>query len=127
MRALRGDDVELLALRSRRLRHVVTDTLTSDASRDVESELGVRVFEDLDEAMGAKPDAVFVCTPSSRHLAIAQRAADAGCHLFIEKPVSDTLDGVDRLRATACDARAHRDGREPMAFPSMCPGAAEIP
>ncbi|MFI5232766.1 MAG: Gfo/Idh/MocA family protein [Gemmatimonadales bacterium] len=101
LRALRGGDIELMAYRSRRLRHVVTDTLTKDETRDVEAELGVRAFDDLDAALGAKPDAVFICTPSSRHLDIAQRAAEAGCHLFIEKPVSNTMAGVERLRATA--------------------------
>ena len=43
---------------------------------------------------------MFVCTPPSQHIEIAQRAADAGCHLFIEKPLSHTLDGVERLRET---------------------------
>ena len=100
VRALRGDGAELFAFRSRRLRHVVTDSLTKDETRDVESELGIRAFDALDDALAAKPDAVFICTPSSRHLDVAQRAADAGCHLFIEKPVSNTMEGVERLRAT---------------------------
>ena len=95
-----GDDLELLAYRRRRLTHVVTEALQRDDSRNVETELGVTVFGDLDEALAARPDAVFVCTPSSQHLEIAQRAAEAGCHLFIEKPVSHTLDGLARLRET---------------------------
>jgi predicted dehydrogenase len=101
LRALYGGDLDLLAFRRRRLAHVVTEGLQRDDSRDAEAELGATVFEDLDQALGARPDAVFVCTPSSQHLDIAQRAADAGCHLFIEKPLSHTLDGVDRLRETA--------------------------
>jgi predicted dehydrogenase len=100
VRTLRGDGVELFAFRSRGLRHVVTDTLARDDSRDVEMDLGIRSFGNLDEALEVKPDAVFICTPSSRHLDIAQRAAEAGCHLFIEKPVSNTMEGVERLRAT---------------------------
>jgi predicted dehydrogenase len=100
LRSLYGDGVELLALRRRRLPYVVTDSLQRDDSRNVEAELVVTVFEDLDEALAAGPDGVFVCTPSSRHLEIAQRAATAGCHLFIEKPVSHTLDGIERLRET---------------------------
>jgi predicted dehydrogenase len=98
LRALYGDGLELLAFRRRRLPHVITDSLQRDESRNVEAEIGITAFEDLDAALAAGPDGVFVCTPSSRHLEIAQRAADAGCHLFIEKPVSHTLDGVDRLR-----------------------------
>lgn len=100
LRALYGDHVELLAFRRRRLLHVVTEALQRDDSRNVEADLGVTVFEDLDEALAARPDGVFVCTPSSQHLEIAQRSADEGCHIFIEKPVSHTMDGVERLRET---------------------------
>lgn len=100
LRTLLGDGVELLAYRRRRLPHVITESLQRDDSRDVESALGIRSFADLDAALAARPDAVFVCTPSSHHLAIAQRAADAGCHLFIEKPIAHTLEGVERLRET---------------------------
>lgn len=105
LRALRGDGVELLAYRRRRLRHVVTDSLAKDDSRDVEAELGVTVFADLDAAFAVKPAVVFICTPTSDHLDVAQRAADAGCHLFIEKPLSNTMDGVERLRATVAERR----------------------
>ena len=100
LRALYGGDVELLAYRRRGLTHVVTETLQRDDARDVEGELHVRPFADLDQALEAPPAAVFVCTPSSQHLEIAQRAAAAGCHLFVEKPVSHTLDGLDQLRDT---------------------------
>ena len=100
LRALYGDGLELLALRRRRLTHVVTDALQRDDSRNVEAELDVTVFEDVGEALAERPEAVFVCTPSSQHLDIAQKAAEAGCHLFIEKPLSHTLEGVERLRET---------------------------
>jgi predicted dehydrogenase len=105
LRALRGNGVELLAYRRRKFRHVVTESLARDGTRDVESELGVQAFDDLGAALAAKPDAVFVCTPTSQHLEIAQRAADAGCHLFIEKPVSHSLDGIGRLVDTVAARR----------------------
>jgi predicted dehydrogenase len=105
LRALRGDDLELLAYRRRRLRHVITESLARDDTHDVEAELGVAVYDDLDAALTSRPDAVFVCTPSSQHLEIAQRAAEAGCHLFVEKPVSDSLAGTDRLLAAVAAKR----------------------
>jgi predicted dehydrogenase len=97
LRALRPD-VELHAFRQRGLQYVVTESLQRDAARNVEHELGVTVHHTLDAALGARPDAVFICTPSAMHLDVALRAADAGCHLFIEKPVSHTIDGLGRLR-----------------------------
>ena len=105
VRAVLGADVDLLAYRRRRLSHVITESLKRDDTRDVESVLGVRSFDDLDRALAERPDGVFVCGPSSHHLEVAQRAADAGCHLFIEKPVSHTLDGLPRLSATVADKR----------------------
>ena len=105
LRAILGGELELLALRRRRLRHVVTESLQRDDSRDVEAELAAEVFDDLAAALAASPQIVFVCTPSSRHLDVALPAAEAGCHLFIEKPVSHTLDRIDELRAAV--ARQH--------------------
>ena len=100
LRAICGSDLELLAFRRRRLPHVVTEALRRDDSTNVEAELGLTVFGDLGEALAARPAAAFVCTPSSQHLDIAQRAAEAGCDLFIEKPIAHTMEGVERLRGT---------------------------
>jgi predicted dehydrogenase len=97
LRVLFGKELQLLAFRRRRLMHVVTDSLEMDRLRNVESELGITAYENLDEALAAGPAAVFVCTPSALHTDIAFRSASAGCHLFIEKPLSNGLDGVDEL------------------------------
>ena len=47
LRALLGDDVEILAYRVRKLSSVITPTLQIDADRDVEREYRLRVFGDL--------------------------------------------------------------------------------
>jgi predicted dehydrogenase len=104
IRALRAD-VELIAYRRRRLTHVVTESLTKDESRNVEQQLGITSFDDLDEALKAKPDAAFICTPSSQHLEIALKAAAAECDLFVEKPVSHTIDGLGRLQHLVTNGR----------------------
>lgn len=98
LRARYGEQLELLAYRTRRLPFVVTEALQRDDSRTVDESLGLRVFHDLDAALACRPAATFVCTPSSHHVGIADRAAEAGCHLYVEKPVSHTLDGLDRLQ-----------------------------
>src|SRR3989344_7108823 len=46
-----------------------------------------RVFYDLSFALREKPDAVFVCNPTSLHMPTARRAIRAGSHVFIAKPV----------------------------------------
>lgn len=66
------------------------------------TEFGVRPFADFDEALAAvQPAIVFVCTPPVFHIPQALRAVRAGSHVFIEKPLSNVLTGVDDLIAEA--------------------------
>lgn len=61
---------------------------------------GIETYHDLDAALTCQPDATFVCTPTSLHVPAAAAAAAAGSHLFIEKPVSHDLRGLDELLAS---------------------------
>jgi predicted dehydrogenase len=49
-------------------------------------------------ALSQQPDAVIISNPTSFHLNVAIPAAQAGCHLLLEKPISHTMDGVNDLR-----------------------------
>jgi predicted dehydrogenase len=69
----------------------------SDRLEEVQSELGVDVYDDLSAALSGKPQVALICTPTSLHVPPATAAAQAGCHLFIEKPLSHSMDGVDQL------------------------------
>ena len=98
LRTLRGDGVEVIAWRTRRLSRALNARLEVEAGEDVERKYGVRAYPTLEEALAARPDVAFICNPSSLHLPAALAAARAGCHLFLEKPVSHSLDGLDDLR-----------------------------
>ncbi len=99
LRTLLGDDVEIIAYRVRRLSQVITPTLQAEADRDVEREYRLRVFGDLEMSLAEKPDAAFVCNPSSMHIPVALACVRAGCDLFIEKPLSGDLVGLPELQA----------------------------
>ena len=68
---------------------------------------GVRGFADLDAALDVHADAIpsgsrritaaVIATPANRHLEIANRLAEAGIDLLIEKPLSTSTDGFDTL------------------------------
>jgi predicted dehydrogenase len=63
---------------------------------------GFPVQTDLAEALNIhKPTAVIVANPTSLHLDVAIPAAEAGCHILLEKPISGSLERVDQLEAAA--------------------------
>ncbi|HET6823504.1 MAG TPA: Gfo/Idh/MocA family oxidoreductase [Anaerolineales bacterium] len=60
------------------------------------------VETDLNQALKKhKPDAVIVANPTSMHLDVAIPAAEAGCHMLLEKPVSHSLERLDVLQKAA--------------------------
>lgn len=99
LRTLLGDEAEIIAYRVRKLSQVITPTLQVDAARNVEQEYKVRVFGELEAALAEKPDAAFICNPSSLHIPVALACVRAGCDLFIEKPLSGDLAGISELQA----------------------------
>jgi predicted dehydrogenase len=73
--------------------------LQVEPGSDVIKKYGIQAYDDLERALAQHPQAVFICNPSSLHIPVAIQAAQAGCHLFIEKPLSHNLDGIDALSA----------------------------
>lgn len=63
---------------------------------------GYLVETDLQEALQKhKPDAVIVANPTAMHLDVTIPAAEAGCHILLEKPVSHSLERLDSLQKAA--------------------------
>jgi predicted dehydrogenase len=63
---------------------------------------GYPVETDLQEAIERHhPEAVIVANPTSMHMEVAIPAAEAGCHLLLEKPVSHSLERLDVLQQAA--------------------------
>jgi predicted dehydrogenase len=57
-----------------------------------------------EQAWGREADAALVCSPSVYHLGQARRAVAKGLHVFIEKPLSPTLDQTEALVVEAAAA-----------------------
>lgn len=66
---------------------------------DDEELSGYVVETDLRAALAHKPEAVIVSNPTALHLDVAIPAAQASCHILLEKPISHTLGRVDQLTA----------------------------
>lgn len=116
LRALLGDDLELAALRSKLGGQIITDDLTIiEGNPDKDCNGGV--YTDLEIALATRPDLVLVCTPSNMHIDAACKAIESGAAVFIEKPLSSSMDGVQKLEdlaarndavvAVGCQLRFH--------------------
>jgi predicted dehydrogenase len=63
----------------------------------VREQYGISVFSCFSEALQDSPDAALICTHPANHLEAARLAVRADCHVFIEKPISNTLEGLEDL------------------------------
>lgn len=70
-------------------------TLPIDEIADIPTEYS------LDKALSHKPIATIITNPTALHMPIALAAAQAGSHLFLEKPISHTLNSVEDLHSLA--------------------------
>jgi len=63
---------------------------------------GYDLFDDFATALrNTRPDAVCISTYPDTHEAFAVQALEQGCHVFVEKPVADTVEGAKRVIAAA--------------------------
>lgn len=76
-------------------------------AHDLATRLGAKGFEDLDELL-ASVDAVAIALPPDVQASLAVRAARAGCHLLLDKPLAldvpageAVLDAVDKAGVAA--------------------------
>lgn len=61
-------------------------------------ELNVSAWPGYEKALEEyRPDLVLICTPPVLHVEQARMALEAGCHVFIEKPLAPSLEGVNSL------------------------------
>jgi predicted dehydrogenase len=74
-----------------------------DKRPDIATEFpGIAQFNDYADALAAtKPDAVSINTWPDTHGTYAKMALNAGCHLFIEKPLASTVKEAEDIAALA--------------------------
>ncbi len=70
--------------------------LDKASGKKIEEEFGYKYFDDLD-ALIAAVDVVDVVTPTLSHFETGKKAITAGKHLFIEKPITNTVEEAEEL------------------------------
>ena len=75
-----------------------------DSRRRLNAEIGGRYddFSSFEDALAqTRPEAVCISTYSDTHAEYAVAAMEAGAHVFLEKPIADTLRDAERVVETA--------------------------
>ncbi len=97
LRTVLGNDMEIAGYDSRPNIPVLTDQLKVEEGQSLVEKYNLVLFQDFEQALAQRPQAAFICNPTSLHVTAAIRAAREGCALFIEKPLSHNLEHVDEL------------------------------
>jgi predicted dehydrogenase/threonine dehydrogenase-like Zn-dependent dehydrogenase len=85
---------------SARCKLVQVMDLNEDAARSLGRQFRVPYTTDLDELLGNRDvDAVVIAVPHNLHAQVALRAAAAGKHVVVEKPIATTLADADAMIA----------------------------
>lgn len=79
------------------IRHLAGCDNSPERRQQTGTQFQVPCFASFAEAGEFKPNVVLITTPTNLHLAPALAAARHACHLFIEKPLADSMDGTDEL------------------------------
>ena len=77
-----------------------------DAADRLAERYAARRFESIVELLSCTaPDVVHVCTPLGTHQRLAELAIDAGAHVLVEKPLTESAEAAERLYARAVERR----------------------
>ena len=85
---------------------IVTRSSSSREALNQELDGNYPLFSDFYQALSeTKPDAVSISTYPDTHADYAIAALDAGCHVFIEKPLAETVEDAQRIVARASETK----------------------
>ena len=74
------------------------------AARGLARECGIaNVASTLAEIADQAPEVAFVLTPPESHCALTLEALDRGCHVFVEKPMAETVDQCSAMIKAASE------------------------
>ena len=67
----------------------------------ISEEFAIPIFSDVDQALALMPDLAIIAVPNYLHIPLALKALKSNSHVFIEKPLSHSLDGFQDLKKLA--------------------------
>lgn len=87
------------------VRVVAVCDVDEQKARHMAARFGVeRVCRSVAEMAEHRPDVIHILTPPESHCALALEALQIGCHVFVEKPMAETVEECERMIEAARQA-----------------------
>jgi len=77
-------DIEIIVCSSK-------ESINSDVNKKIQ------VVQSIEDGIIEKPDLAFITNVTSAHISTALKLADSGINIFIEKPLSNSMENIDKL------------------------------
>lgn len=91
---------------------------TKNKQANILKKSGIKVFQNIEKCLKENPDVGIICNETSYHVDTAIKLAKNHCHIFIEKPLSNSLKNLTSLSnlvkknnlvtMIGCDMRFHK-------------------
>ena len=91
-------DIKLLSYRKLKESPLLSEINEVIPGGEISDFYSIKEFHNLDEALLEKPQLIFITNPSKLHLSTALNCINNDAYLFIEKPLSTSLNDIDKLR-----------------------------
>ena len=101
--SLKKNNLEIFSFRTdqSKKKEVITEDLKLIKGSNIDEKFNIKTFSSLKEVLALKQDITFICSPSSMHIEPSIQALKAESHVFIEKPLSNSLEGINKLEKIA--------------------------
>lgn len=88
-------------------RDLTLDNKNKVLKKNLNKKYDIQVFKNYNLALKEKPDAVFICNPTTQHVLYAMEAAKHKINIFIDKPISHNLKNLDKLKRLVKKNKVH--------------------
>lgn len=89
-------------VRQKNVERVLLTDLNAEKATELAKRYGVEASPDLQTMLqNQRPDVVHVLTPPQTHAELAIRAIEAGCHVYVEKPMALTVKESEAMNRAA--------------------------
>ena len=100
-----GDELEVMAYRHHKSERVFDDHMKVISGETLQSKYNIKEYKSYEAALDEQPDFVVIANPNSMHMQYALEAAKYGIDMFVEKPISVSIDGVNELKKLVSDKK----------------------